>query len=420
MTSAPSLTDLLARVPQLNEHTVAPPALAPLPEMRELEASLRAIVAASPQDARAIAALGNVMARRALYIDAREAYLRATAIDETFAQAHLAVAELSSLLRDEITAQQYLSRALSLSRRYDDPLPIDGRHELLLVLRDATYAQNAPVEVLVDRRRIAIHKLYVGDRPREAVPAYDAVLCAFGPYAGDERVAALVTDVLGDVVPLNRPASIRNCARERLAPRLAGLDTLDCVESRRIARAALADIALPALVRPQYSHAGFGLALIESHEQLAAHAARFPAEAYDVSRWVEYRSPDGYYRKYRAVIVGGRAYPYHLAISPRWMVHYLSSPMRVNDWMREEEARFLHAPHLAVPAWERVMTELARALDLDYVGVDFTVRENGNVLVFEADPAMLIHDEDEDDVFAYKRPHVAAIRRALEQLAGLR
>ena len=59
------------------------------------------------------------------------------------------------------------------------------------------------------------------------------------------------------------------------------------------------------------------------------------------------------------------------------------------------------------------MPEIARAVGLDYFGIDATVLPDGRLAVFEADAAMLVHDEDARDVFAYKRPFVAHIREAL-------
>jgi hypothetical protein len=172
-------------------------------------------------------------------------------------------------------------------------------------------------------------------------------------------------------------------------------------------------IATPALLRPVDTHAGEGFAYVTSSGELRSHVARFPANRYYRSDFIETRGRDGLYRKFRAIFVDGIAYPYHLAIAPQWMVHYQSSPMRETPALREEERAFLADPSRLLSSWYEVMPRIARAIALDYFGVDATVLPDGRLLVFEADAAMLVHDEDAHDVFAYKRPYVARIREAL-------
>lgn len=404
----------MARVPSLREHTVAPPALSPIPQARSLERELRAAIGASPGDARAHAALGNLLVRKDLYFDAREAYREAVAIDGGFAEAHLAIADLSSILRDNAASAEHLRRALALQRFYPDPLPIAGRIRLLMMLRDAPYAMNAPLEVILDRRRVAVHKLYVGEMPHGDLAEHDVLWCAFGLLDGNDAAVRCARALAGGEPLINAPETIAQCRRDVLHDTLAGCD-VQAVRTTLVPAAALNAVPLPALIRPAGTHAGFGLARIRTSDERAAHVQRFPSPRYHVSPFVEYRSPDGYYRKYRIVLVDGVPYPYHLAISPRWMVHYQSSPMAEHEWMRQEEAAFLADPESVFPRWRTTGASLAAALELDYAGVDVTRMPDGSMLVFEADPAMLVHDEDEGSAFDYKRPYVASIREALHR-----
>lgn len=420
MHAAPSIDELLTRAPQLREHTVAPPALAAFAEIRAIERELRAAIAASPDDPRGHALLGNLLARRALYLQARDAYLRAIELDPAFAQAHLAAAELSSILRDNPAAHEHLHRALRIRRRFDDPLPLGNRTPVLMLLRDAPYAVNAPLEVLLDRDRVALHKLYIGEEPSEKLPDCAAVVTGFGVTAAGDSVVARAMKIARalPVATINQPEFLNRASREALAATLDGIDALLPVTSRAVERTALSGVALPALVRPHGTHAGHGLAYIRTRDDLENHIARFPAAVYDVSAFVDYRSADGYYRKYRLAVIDGVAYPYHLAISPRWMVHYQSSPMEEHSWMRSEEEAFLNDPASVFPRWNEITCDIARALRLDYAGLDIARLSDGTMLVFEADPAMLVHDEDEGGIFAYKRPAVGAIREAFHRLLG--
>jgi len=367
-------------------------------------------------DAATQAALGNVFVRKGLYLDALAAYQVSTDLDPDLSEAHLAASELAYILRDEETSASHRARALAQHRVYPDPMPLDERLPLLLVLRDAPYAVNTPLELLLDRTRVAIHKFYVDGTIDEEMPEFSCAFAAFG-FARDGAAEAAQSFLQRAQRPfVNDPSRIALQAREALPVTLAGIPGVAVVATERVPRAELSLAASPQLVRPADSQAGDGLALIDSAEALDAHVARFPADAYHVTPFVEYRSADGYYRKYRIIFVDGVAYPYHLAISPRWMVHYQSSPMREYDWMRAEEEAFLAAPARTIPHWNAVMPRIARALGLDYVGIDATLLPDGTLLVFEADSGLLVHDEDPGDVWAFKRPYVARIREALHAL----
>jgi hypothetical protein len=91
--------------------------------------------------------------------------------------------------------------------------------------------------------------------------------------------------------------------------------------------------------------------------------------------------------------------------------------MRENDWMRDEEQRFLRDPSAVFASWGSVFRDMADAIGLDYFGVDCAVLEDGSVLVFECDPCSFVHcREAVDDAFAYKYDYVPRIFSALDDL----
>src|SRR5579863_5879698 len=142
--SAGELSLLLSKCPQLGEHTVAPPALRPFEGMGTAAHHLTALLRGGCNDARAHAALGNVLVREGRYLDAVEAYRAAVELDPTFAQAHIATADLSYILRDEESASAHIASALWLQRVFPDPLEIGSRTPVLLLLSDAPYAVKTP------------------------------------------------------------------------------------------------------------------------------------------------------------------------------------------------------------------------------------------------------------------------------------
>ena len=50
-------------------------------------------------------------------------------------------------------------------------------------------------------------------------------------------------------------------------------------------------------------------------------------------------------RKYRVMLVDGQIYPWHLAISSDWKVHYFTAAMAEQEVYRTEEQRFLNDMH---------------------------------------------------------------------------
>jgi len=411
----PHDTTVLERFPQLGEHSVAPPALLPFDGIDEAERELTALCARGAS-ANVLAMLGNLLVRRGRYVDALEAYRSAAEGDPTDAGAHWACAEIAHVLDDTATSHRYRARALALQRVYPDPLPAGARLPILLLLRDAPYSVNTPLELLLDRSRVAIHKYYLEGEPGAGLPPFAAAFTAFGAASAALDAARRAGTFAGGAVPLiNNPGRLERTARESLAATLQGIDEVLGAQAEVVTRTQAAASALPTLIRPIDTHAGDGFALADTPQTLHDHLARFPAERYYRSAFVEHRSNDGLYRKFRAIFVDGIAFPYHLAAAPQWMVHYQTSPMREAPRLREEERAFLEDPSRVLPAWNRIMPQIAAAVGLDYFGIDATVLPDGRLFVFEADAAMLVHDEDARNVFAYKRPHVGKIREALHR-----
>lgn len=415
-----SFDALLANVPELSEHTVAPPALRPLAGASELEAALSQICRLPAAPPRAFAALGNLLLRRGAYVDALEAYRTAAALDPDDAPLHWMCAEIAHVLGDVETSLEQRSLALALQRVYPDPLPAGDRIAVLLLLRDLPYSANAPLELILDRSRVAVHKYYLEGETGETLPPFDVAFTAFTAARNASAAMRRAAACAAGSRPINDPQRLPRIARETLAQTLSGVAGAAASRYEVVPAHDLRASAVPALMRPADTHAGEGFVYAVDASDVSRLVQTRPAGEYFRAPFVEYRSADGWYRKFRAVFVDGRVYPYHLAVSPQWMVHYQTAPMETADALREEEARFLRDPQTFVPQWQLRMEAIAEAIGLDYFGIDATVLPDGSVFVFEADAAMLVHDEDARGVFAYKRPYVARIREALHELIARR
>jgi hypothetical protein len=293
---------------------------------------------------------------------------------------------------------------------------------VLALYTPGTFQANIPLDFVIDTRRITLHKLYLTGRPPGELPPYDIVFNAIAdaPDAAPALLAAQRFIAHQDRPALNAAYDVPLTSRDAVADAFAASSTVVVAPLVQTRRSDLPDAcpAYPFLIRPIESHAGNDLAKIADAAELAMYLAATPhVDAFYLSAFVDYRNADGFFRKYRIAFVDGAAYPVHLAISPRWMIHYYNAAMAENAWMRDEEHAFmrdLHGVFDGVRA--EALREIAATIPLDYFGIDCSIAPDGRVLLFEASAAMLVHMNDPIDLYPYKAQYVPRIVAALERL----
>lgn len=377
-----------------------------------------------PACAPAWAARGNLLLRRGKIDDARAAYERAAQLDADDASARYALAELAYLERDEATAQRWFDAAFARARLFSPPAPHAGaRHALVLGLA-GPWPRNMPLDFVVDDRRWTLHRWFLPDAQAATrpLPPVELIVNACGESVAARAAIADAQRIIArlGMPAINDPQRLRGLARDRFAATAAGVTGVRVPVARRLSARALAGAgaggAYPLLVRPVDAHGGQGLERLDDPAQLAAYLERANAAEYDCTPYVEYRSADGWYRKYRIMFVAGVPYPYHLALDRDWMIHYYRTGTAATPWMRAEETAFLTAPERVLAGWRAVLPALGAALGLDYVGIDCAQLPDGTLLAFEADSAMLVHAFDASEDGRFKRAAVDRIRAALAAL----
>jgi tetratricopeptide (TPR) repeat protein len=174
-------------------------------------------------------------------------------------------------------------------------------------------------------------------------------------------------------------------------------------------------ISYPFIIRPIGGHGGIGMSLINNPNELSEYQVS-DAEAFYCINYHDYKSDDGYFRKYRTLFIDRKLYQYHLAISKNWLVHYFSADMLAEPFKRIEEQRFLESPGDAIGIKaQHALAKIAECLDLDYAGIDYTILKDGNLLVFETNPLISVYPVDPIE-FGYKVPYVNAIFDAVDQM----
>jgi hypothetical protein len=341
--------------------------------------------------------------------------------------AHLRLYEIEQMLGTPAAALGHLRAALRSSPVVASPANRDAAGLRVLALtRIAPWEANVPLELVIDESCVALTRLYLDgseplDRTLAAVPAHDVLFNAIAESDDAQPALALAGALVAALGGrcLNAPATVAGMSRDAVSARFAGSATIVAPPVRRIARTGLDERVLegPVVIRPVGSQAGIGLERVETAEALRAYLERERASSYYVMPFVDYRSADGFYRKYRIMFVDGTPYPCHLAISPRWMIHYYNAAMRDHAWMRDEEAAFIGSLETVFAGpLAAALREIAAAVPLDYFGIDCAIAADGRLLLFEADAAMLVHGTDPADLYPYKRAGFERITTALTNL----
>jgi glutathione synthase/RimK-type ligase-like ATP-grasp enzyme len=346
-------------------------------------------------------------------------------------QASFLLWEVCQALHDPAAAIEYLRATIR-----DNPLvsragPRPKRHVLALAVV-GDFQANLPIDPLLDPADTALHTLWLDNNPPflpERPLSLPRVDCAFITIAEDARqIAALnAADALVrrlDLPVINSARRIAATSRAEIALMLQGLAHAVVPSQRIISRAGLArePQLFPIVIRPRFSHAGSGLARIDDPTGLSAYLdGAACADWFYVAPFVDYRSADGQWRKYRVIFVDGTPWPFHMAIHDDWAVWYYNAGMAASVAKRDEEARFLsNIGAVFPPQAMAALRGIAQRVGLDYFGLDCGLMPDGDLVVFEVETGMIVHDRDSADLYPYKKLFVPRIFRAVETMIDAR
>jgi tetratricopeptide (TPR) repeat protein len=382
-----------------------------------------AAIALDCRSAPALYNLATVYFRTEAYAPAEKWYRLALAFDPDLVQANQNLAAILEIQGKLAEARWFRDRALRRQCLFVEPVP--GATRTVLVLAASAFG-NVPVDDLLPGvNRLKWFVEYADPADGSTLPPYDLVFNAIGDADLAEPAFARVRAFL-DRCPkplLNAPERVMQTQRHRMPGLLAGIPQVVVPPVIRVrpplagglaATLRPAGLAAPVLFRPLGSHGGKGVGLVEREDELDC---LDPGEDCYLTGFVDYRAADGFYRKYRMIFVDRQPYPYHLAISPHWLVHYFSADMLAEPWKRDEERRFLEDPAAVLgSAGMAAIAEIARRLDLDFAGIDFSILPDGRILVFEANATMRVHLHDRIEDFPYKHIHVPKIFQAFTRM----
>jgi hypothetical protein len=126
---------------------------------------------------------------------------------------------------------------------------------------------------------------------------------------------------------------------------------------------------------------------------------------------------DGKVRKYRVMMIDGRLYPLHLAISSDWKIHYFTAEMAEDPEHRAEDAALLeNMAGVLGPRAMQALVEIQAKLGLDYAGIDFGLDAAGDILLFEVNATMVVNPPEPDERWAYRGPAVERVFAAIRTM----
>jgi len=325
---------------------------------------------------------------------------------------------------------------------------VPTRRRVLALVAPGDFMNNAQLEFLLDGSEIGLDVLYVvpGKPLPDAVPEHDVVFCAVNE--SDEN--APILERLGRLLPawprpvLNIPGNVARLTRDGTASLLQSIPEICAPRVRRVVRADLRRLAcgeitpdvlvpgvnFPVLIRPVGSHCGKNLDKIAGRDELAAYLrdAGTDGDDFFFAPFMDYRSADGLYRKYRVVLIDGVPFLCHMAGSEQWKIHYVNVGMAESAEKRADEARAMETfDEDFARRHGAAFAKLCERVDLDYFGIDCAELPDGRLLLFEAETAMVIHAMDSPTLYPYKQTQMARVfsafrdfvDRAAERLPGI-
>jgi tetratricopeptide (TPR) repeat protein len=266
--------------------------------------------------------------------------------------------------------------------------------------------------------------------PRLALPPHQLVInCISDADACASSLQAASALLAGSAAPvINPPAHVMRTSRESGARRLEAIPGVRTAKIATFSREQLvgdrageilaqAGFSFPLLLRSPGFHTGLHFARVESPQELGAALPSLPGDSLSVIEFLEARGADGHSRKYRVMMIDGKLYPAHLAISRDWKVHYFSAAMADFPEHRAEDKAFLEdMPGVLGARVMESLRQIQELLKLDYAGMDFSVGSDGEILLFEANATMQVGAPDADAIWDYRRGAVRRIEDAVRAL----
>lgn len=353
----------------------------------------------------------------------------------TDAHAYLDCSTVLQLIGNRDIALAMQAQAIEIQPLYSLPAHQTPKLRLLVIMGLGDLMANTPIEFLVENSDVSLDLLYLTAESEwpDTVPNHDVMMVAVAESEANQpllqRLAEFVAHWPRPII--NRPEYISVLSRDGVCAVLHDIAGLEMPITMRTDRATLQALGdgtaaintllphddFPIIVRPVGSHAGQNLEKMTCGDDIMDYLKRVDAKRFYISRFVDYSSADGLFRKYRIVLIEGRPFVCHFAISAHWMIHYLNAGMSESPQKRAEEAECMaHFDEGFALRHAATLQTIYQRMGLAYVGIDCAETRAGDLLIFEVDNAMIVHDMDSEEMYPYKKPAMRKVFTSFRQM----
>lgn len=384
-------------------------------------------VARHPNDPLGHVNLANLLYEIGALEQAREHYQTALRLDPRQIQAHQGLSYVLADLGDEQGAIFHRQKGFAAQPIFTMPYYGD-RAPVSVVLLMSAVGGNTPTRWLLDDRVFQVHTVMVEFwQPTMGLPSHQIVFNAVSDADLTMHALHAAKSLLDftNVPVINPPKAIEKTGRVSTLGNFKDIPGILVPNVKRVSKAQITGVhqqndelamewEYPILLRAPGYHTGRHFIRVDHGSDLARAAAQLPRQDVLVMEYIHARGKDGQFRKYRVMMIDGQLYPLHMAISRDWKVHYFTSEMAENASFRREEEEFLY--HMPDVIGSRAMESLAiiqNQLGLNYAGVDFSLNDQGDLVLFEANATMIVTPPEENPIWDYRRPAVYTIIHAV-------
>ena len=316
-------------------------------------------------------------------------------------------------------------KALQLRQVYKIFLPNQNsnhkRIKLLALFAPGDMRENLPIDYLLENLDVELTILYLlPNQPLpQKIPNHDVAIVAMGQSTSNKPLLESLDRVFEQWPRpiINRPEYILKCARDSSVQILKNIRGLVLAQNIRTERADLYKLNYPFTLRPIDSHAGENFCLISSKDELQNYLSDNEDSHFFAGQYIDYKSHDGLFRKFRVALIKGVPYVCHLAIAQDWVVHYLKAGMDLSQIKRQEEEAFMDdfQSKFALQ-YAPIFKSIYERIPLEYVVLDCAIDKHNDLVIFELDNSGWVHDTDPRDIFPYKKRIMQKVFEAFEDL----
>ena len=270
--------------------------------------------------------------------------------------------------------------------------------------------------------------------PAEMLPNHHLILNTISDVdieAGSLRSLDLFLDRNPSERIINSPKVVLRTGRDTNYERLNGLTA---VQFARTLKVTLEDsnadnitklvtqrgFDTPFIIREAGTHTGRTTELIKSAVDLERYAKKPLSGEYYLIDYIPVLWRSEFFRKMRLFIIDGEAFPVVCHFDRFWNVHGGNrlEIMKTSEELMEQERSFLAdwKAYVGKRAVEGINNAI-KATPLEFFGIDFTVTDSGDILIYELNASMR-HSFDHAKSFTYKLEYDEATSEAFQKMVS--